>query len=140
MRWCICVALLLAWPTRAAELSEIVPPLQTIERGLSLIDSSTTGISDYFESERSRLNSERSSLDAERLSLRQESERLARENDSLLARGLALTSRETALDKRGKSLDDREARIERVERIVKAAPWVALLVFAGGAVVGTTVF
>lgn len=140
MRWCICVALLLAWPTRAAELSEIVPPLQTIERGLSLIDSSTTGISDYFESERSRLNSERSSLDAERLSLRQESERLARENDSLLARGLALTSRETALDKRGKSLDAREARVARTEQVLKYAPWVALGVFAAGAVLGAAVF
>ena len=136
MRWFICAALCLAWPIAAESWREIEPSLQKIERGLLLIDSSTTGISDYFASERLRLQSDEASLIAKQASLQAESERLAMENDSLVKRGLALTSRETGLEKRGQSLDERAARIDRVAWMLRAAPWVAGGVFAAGVVVG----
>ena len=131
MAWCICVLCLAASLTGAQDWSEINAPLTKIEQGLSLIESSTIGISDYFESERQRLLSDQTDLDAEKLSLSIESERLKRESDTLLERGLALDSRETALEKRGKSLDAREARAARTERILRWVP-VAVLVLAGG--------
>lgn len=146
MRWCICAALLLAWPIAADSLSEIEPHLKRIDEGLTLTEQSTSGISDYFKSERQRLESERRDLQIERddlmrerQALSQESERLARESDSLRERELALLSRERALLERGRLLDEREKRIERAERLTRAAPWVLLGALAGGFALGMVV-
>jgi chromosome segregation ATPase len=137
VRFCAGVILcLLAWTLRGQDLPSIEPSLQKIERGLSLIDSSTTGISDYFESERLRLLSDKTFLESERESLKTESERLQSERDSLLKRGLALASRETALEKRGQSLDEREKRLERVGWMLKTAPYVAVGLIVVGVVIG----
>lgn len=129
MRWCIFAALLLAWPLTAQQSKEIEEALKKIESGLTLAESSTSEISEYFKQERLRLTSESESLSSER-------QRLLGESETLRQREADLLSQERAIETSLESLADREQRIERVGRLMRYVPWAAVLVFAAGLAAG----
>ena len=136
MRWCIFAALLLAWPLTAQSLDEIEKALLDEQKAWTLAAESSTGLTDYFASERQRLSSERSALESERLSLTTENERLAQEKSALEGLRLQLRSDRRQISEDSKRLDEREKRISLLRRV---APWAAAVVFGAGLVAGLAV-
>lgn len=137
MRWCVGGLLcLLALQSPAQDWSEIERSLQKIEQGLSLAESSSSGLRDYFESEKARLTKEQQDLSDEKASLESESARLQQERNDLAAWQQDLRLQETALQKRWQSLDGREARAARLEWALKIAPPAVAILVVGAYVAG----
>jgi ElaB/YqjD/DUF883 family membrane-anchored ribosome-binding protein len=135
----LCVALLLAWPSHATDWSEIESALLDEQRAWTLASESSTGLTDYFASERLRLTSEREGLAREKASLETERLQWQQERDALETLRRQLVSDRKQIAEDSTRLDAREKQIERVGWMLRAAPWVAVGVFAAGVVVGVVV-
>lgn len=139
MRWFVCAALCLASLSHALELSETEKALLEESRLWQIVSENSMGLTSYFEEERQRLSSERSALESERQSLTTESERLQQEKSAIERLRTQLDSDRKQIAEDLKSIAEREKRAARVEKLVKAAPYVAVLVFVAGAVAGMAV-
>jgi ElaB/YqjD/DUF883 family membrane-anchored ribosome-binding protein len=139
----ICAALLLGSLSHGQELSGTEKALLEEQRLWMIVNENSPGVVNFFSEEGKRLIDERAALQLEKSAFAQEKQDLTteRQNFAKEKAGLELSKQQVSSDRKqieedSKSIDAREQRVARVEAIMKAAPWVAVGVFAAGVVVG----
>ena len=139
MRFFIFVALLLAWPMAAQELTETEQALLQEKSLWAIVNENSPGLESYFSDEEKRQQSERQALIAERSAFEQErqaweSEKQRQEQEKLALARLQkqVVSDRKQIDADSKSIDARERRMAVLEGALRWAPVAGLVVFGAG--------
>ena len=134
---------LLAWPMHGQPSSRIETLLlQTDEHLiatellLSRTGSSLDVIDSIWTEREASLQQTETRLDERESGLLSKESNLESRETQLKQRDARLRQREQAIEKRSSSIDAREVRVQRTEKLLKAAPWVAGGLFVLGVVTG----